>query len=147
MSVQYCAVASQKFTWPAAIAEAPALTVAVSVTTVPDDTEVTGLPPEVTDRTVVEADRLADANIGIAASRKTRSTYREQSRSLIPKEVSSNSDTFVKGIDASFLLSCCRAHGCRTIVAPRGMILGVMRIKFARASFRQPRAQSDENVR
>src|ERR1700733_8471255 len=42
---QYFAVASQKFTCPARAVDPP-LTVAVSMTTVPDATEVTGLPPE-----------------------------------------------------------------------------------------------------
>jgi hypothetical protein len=53
MSVQYFAVASQKLTWPGATGELPALTVAVSVTTLPDVTVVTGFPAEVMDNFVV----------------------------------------------------------------------------------------------
>jgi hypothetical protein len=41
MSVQCAAVASQKFTWPAGTAAAPAVTVAVKVAAVPADIEVT----------------------------------------------------------------------------------------------------------
>jgi hypothetical protein len=48
MPVQLAADASQKFTWPGATAVAPAFTVAVNVTTVPEGTVVTGPPPEVT---------------------------------------------------------------------------------------------------
>ena len=48
MSVQYVAVASQKFTCPAVNEVVPAVTVAVSVTTVPDVTVVTWLPAAVT---------------------------------------------------------------------------------------------------
>jgi hypothetical protein len=52
---QYFAVASQKFTCPVRAVDSP-LTVAVSMTTVPDATEVTGVPPEDTCRVVeVEA--------------------------------------------------------------------------------------------
>jgi hypothetical protein len=46
--VQYFAVASQKFTCPTVTAAPPAVTVAVSVTTVFDVTDVTALPPLVT---------------------------------------------------------------------------------------------------
>src|SRR5215469_1600247 len=52
MSVQLFADASQKFTWPVVICVAPALTEAVSDTTLPDATEVTPDPPEVTVKVV-----------------------------------------------------------------------------------------------
>ena len=42
MSMQYASVASQKFTCPVVKDVVPAVTVAVSVTTVPDVTVVTG---------------------------------------------------------------------------------------------------------
>jgi hypothetical protein len=48
MSVQYFAVASQKLIWPGAAGVLPAVTVAVSVTTLPDVTVVTAFPAEVT---------------------------------------------------------------------------------------------------
>jgi hypothetical protein len=54
MSVQYVTVASQKFTVPFVTAVAPDVTVAVSVTILPESTEVTGPPPEVTASAVVE---------------------------------------------------------------------------------------------
>jgi hypothetical protein len=47
-------VASQKFTVPDVIVFVPDATVAVSVTMLPEDKEVTGLPPEVAARVVVE---------------------------------------------------------------------------------------------
>jgi hypothetical protein len=56
MSVQGVAgtVARQKFTVPGVTAAAPDATVAVSVTALPEATEVTGLPPEVTASAVEE---------------------------------------------------------------------------------------------
>jgi hypothetical protein len=48
MSVQYFAIASQKLIWPGATGVLPAVTVAVSVTTLPDVTVVTAFPAEVT---------------------------------------------------------------------------------------------------
>jgi hypothetical protein len=48
MSVQYADDASQKLTAPDVTAEPDAVTVAVNVTALPDTTEVTALPPEVT---------------------------------------------------------------------------------------------------
>jgi hypothetical protein len=53
MSVQDFAVASQKLIWPGATGALPVMTVAVSVTTVPDDTVATAFPAEATDRVVV----------------------------------------------------------------------------------------------
>jgi hypothetical protein len=47
MSEQFVAAASQKFTSPAVTAEPPAFTVAVNVTTVPWETELTTAPFEV----------------------------------------------------------------------------------------------------
>jgi choline-glycine betaine transporter len=41
-------VASQKFTWPGVTGVAPEVTIAVSVTTLPEATVVTALPPDVT---------------------------------------------------------------------------------------------------
>src|ERR1039457_3906845 len=55
MSVQYVTVASQKLTCPTEIAEAPEFAAAVSVTTVPETTVVTALPPEVIVSVVVVA--------------------------------------------------------------------------------------------
>jgi S-adenosylmethionine/arginine decarboxylase-like enzyme len=48
MSVQYLAAASQKFTCPGVTGVVPVVTVAVSVTTLPEATVVMTLPPEVT---------------------------------------------------------------------------------------------------
>jgi hypothetical protein len=55
MSVQYAAVASQKFTWPVVTGALPEVTVAVSVTAVPEITDVTAVPRELTLRVVVDA--------------------------------------------------------------------------------------------
>ena len=63
MSVQYFAVASQKFTCPVVTAVDPAVTVAVSVTTVPEVTVVTGPDAEVT-TSVVVVDALVCAAAG-----------------------------------------------------------------------------------
>ena len=60
MSVQYVAVASQKLTCPTEIAEAPAFAAAVGVTTVPETTVVTALPPEVIVSVVVVAAGVAE---------------------------------------------------------------------------------------
>ncbi len=46
-------MASQKLIWPGATGELPAVTVAVSVTTLPDVTVVTGFPAEAMDNVVV----------------------------------------------------------------------------------------------
>ena len=61
MSVQDFAVASQKFTCPTVTAVPAAVTVAVSVTTLPDVTIVTALPPDVTAIVVVVAPGAAHA--------------------------------------------------------------------------------------
>jgi hypothetical protein len=61
MSSQYVAVASQKFTRPGVTGVEPATTVAVSVTTAPEATVVTALPPDVTPRVVVVGAELATA--------------------------------------------------------------------------------------
>src|SRR5258708_14220031 len=61
MSVQNAAEPSQKFTWPGVSANAPALTVAVSVTGLPEATELTTLVPDVTASVVVDATFCADA--------------------------------------------------------------------------------------
>src|ERR1700688_2184453 len=53
MSVQDSAVASQNLIWPGATGVLPVMTVAVSVTTVPDVTVATAFPAEVTDSVVV----------------------------------------------------------------------------------------------
>ena len=47
------AVASQKLIWPGATGAPLAITVAVSVTTLPDATVVTAFPPDVTDNVVI----------------------------------------------------------------------------------------------
>ena len=66
MSVQYAAMASQKFTWPCFTAVVPASTEAVSVTRLPAFTEVTTTPLEVTASEVVVVVR-ANAEELIAA--------------------------------------------------------------------------------
>lgn len=53
IAVQEAAAASQKFTTPGFTAEPPDWTAAVSVTTLPEFTIDTPLPPEVTVRVVV----------------------------------------------------------------------------------------------
>ena len=52
MSVQYFAVASQKLTWPVVSAAVPVFTDAVRVTTLPEETVVTGPALDVTVRFV-----------------------------------------------------------------------------------------------
>jgi hypothetical protein len=52
----------QNFTWPTVTAELPATTVAVSVTTLPDATVVTVVPPDV-NASVVVVGVEADARI------------------------------------------------------------------------------------
>jgi hypothetical protein len=59
--VQYVAVASQKFTVPIVIAVPLLCTVAVNVSTLPEATEVTGIPLEVTARVVVVVEGAAHA--------------------------------------------------------------------------------------
>jgi len=54
-SSQYLAVASQNLTRPCVTGADPAMTVAVSVTTVPDATDVAALPPLVMANVVVVA--------------------------------------------------------------------------------------------
>jgi hypothetical protein len=61
MSVQYVAAASQKVTCPMVTGVVPAVTVAVSVTTLPEEIVVTALPAEVTPRVVVVTTELAAA--------------------------------------------------------------------------------------
>ena len=61
MSVQDFAVASQKLIWPGATGVLPVMTVAVSVTTVPDVTVATVFPAEVTDSVVVVVAGAANA--------------------------------------------------------------------------------------
>jgi hypothetical protein len=64
--VQYDTEASQKFTSPVVTTGVPAYTVAVNMTTLPDATEVTPLPPEVTARLVLVAVLVCvAASIGI----------------------------------------------------------------------------------
>jgi len=59
MSEQWGAAASQKLTWPAVTAVLVNVTVAVSVTTLPETTEVTPLPPDVTAKVVLVAGAAA----------------------------------------------------------------------------------------
>src|SRR6185437_14977414 len=61
ISVQNAAAASQNFTCPVVTGAAPALTVAVRVTTLPGATVVTALPPDVTARAVVVAEAADQA--------------------------------------------------------------------------------------
>lgn len=74
MSVQYAAVASQKFTWPCFTAVVPASTVAVSVTRLPAFTEVTATPFEVTVREVVVVIRANPEEL-IAAMHTISATF------------------------------------------------------------------------
>ena len=74
MSVQYAAMASQKFTWPCFTAVVPASTVAVSVTRLPAFTEVTTTPFEVTASEVVVVVR-ANAEELIAAVHTISATF------------------------------------------------------------------------
>lgn len=78
MSLQYPAVASQKFTVPVATGFAPELTVAVSTTTAPDETPETTFPPEVTEMVVVLAaaacPETTDAHAMNAYKRKNKVT-------------------------------------------------------------------------
>jgi hypothetical protein len=77
MSVQYVTVASQKFTCPIVSAVVPALTDAVSDTTLPEATVVTELPPEVTARLVVVAVLVcAEATRHIPSRLETRTPPR-----------------------------------------------------------------------
>src|ERR1700680_3576132 len=78
MSVQYAAVASQKFTWPCFTAAVPALTVAVSVTGRPAFTEVTATPPEVIASEVVVT--WANAEELIAAVHTSSATFSSSNR-------------------------------------------------------------------
>jgi hypothetical protein len=77
MSVQYVALASQKFTWPCFTAVVPALAVAVSVTTLPAFTEVTATPLEVTTSEVVVV-RANDEEL-IAAVHTISATFSDSS--------------------------------------------------------------------
>jgi hypothetical protein len=61
MSVQYVTEASQKFTCPTVTFVEPEVTAAVSVTLLPEGTDVTGLDPEVTARVVVVGTEVAKA--------------------------------------------------------------------------------------
>src|SRR3984893_19303988 len=69
VSVQDFAVASQKLIFPGATGVLPVMTVAVSVTTVPDVTVATAFPAEVTDNIVVVV-----AGAAHAGSRPTHPT-------------------------------------------------------------------------
>jgi hypothetical protein len=77
--MQYFADASQKFTCPAVSAVLPAMTVAVSVTTLPAGTEVTGLPADVITSVVVVAAGAAHADDVVAQNNIARATDRNQS--------------------------------------------------------------------
>jgi hypothetical protein len=59
MSVQYGAVASQKFTWPGVTGLLPLSAVAVRVIALPDDTIFDGIPAEVIANVIVVAAALA----------------------------------------------------------------------------------------
>jgi hypothetical protein len=77
MSVQWVAAALQKLTWPTVTGVVPASTVAVSVTTLPEVSVVTALPPEATASVVVVAAGCAHAwpappLVAIAAMTKMR---------------------------------------------------------------------------
>src|ERR1035438_4004415 len=66
MSVQNFAVALQKLIWPLVTGTVPARTVAVSVTTPPEATDVTALPFEVTVSVAVVAGDVAKASGALA---------------------------------------------------------------------------------
>jgi hypothetical protein len=64
MSVQYVAAASQKVTCPMVTGVVPAVTVAVSVTTLPEEIVVTALPAEVVVTTeLAAAGSAANSNV------------------------------------------------------------------------------------
>jgi hypothetical protein len=65
ISSQYAAVASQKFTNPGVTGVAPVVTLAVSVTTVPEATEDSGIPSLVTVNVIAVA--VFSAKHGVAA--------------------------------------------------------------------------------
>jgi hypothetical protein len=71
MSEQEGAVASQKLTWPAVTLVEPETTAAVRVTWLPEATDVTTLPLEVTVSVVVVGVDVAKAD-GVAADKTTR---------------------------------------------------------------------------
>ena len=75
MSRQYAAVASQKFTCPVVNDVVPDVTVAVSVTTVPDVTVVTGLPAAVI-ASLIAVDALVCAAAGFHAPTAPQPTLR-----------------------------------------------------------------------
>lgn len=79
MSVQYLAEASQKFTCPVFTLVAPAITVAVSVTTLPEATVVTEPPPELTARVVVVAPPPAQA-CGATAKKNNKNAKKTDRR-------------------------------------------------------------------
>jgi hypothetical protein len=70
--VQYDLDASQNRTWPVVTGVLPAVTVAVSVTALPDETVVCAFPPEIVSRLVVVGDCAAPV-IAIPLRRKARS--------------------------------------------------------------------------
>jgi hypothetical protein len=81
MSRQWAAAASQKSTCPGVTGVVPAITVAVSVITLPDETVVTALPPLVMASVTVVAGR---AETGMQAARsQTKPSVRER---LLAKE-------------------------------------------------------------
>jgi hypothetical protein len=79
MSVQYVAEASQKLTCPVFTLVEPAITVAVSVTTVPEATVVTEPPPELMARVVVVAPLPAQA-CDAPASKNIKNAKKTDSR-------------------------------------------------------------------
>jgi hypothetical protein len=81
MSVQCAAEASQKFTCPGVTGVAPAFTDAVSVTTLPEATVVTALPPEVTARIVVVA-ALVCAEAVVHAPHTVMANIRQRAANL-----------------------------------------------------------------
>ena len=86
MSVQWAAEASQKFTWPAVTAAAPALTVAVNVTSLPAFTVAPGAmtaPPEVMVRVVVVATEAARAEDPAPQMAKTTAENTPAKRCLL----------------------------------------------------------------
>jgi hypothetical protein len=86
-SVQDFAVASQKFTWPTVTGVLPAVTAAVSATTLPEAIVVTALPPEVTVRVVVVAGPLAIAGSPTsskALNSASKQPFMQQSRRRLP---------------------------------------------------------------
>jgi hypothetical protein len=83
--MQSDAVASQKLTWPVLTTEPPAVTEALKLTTAPEATLVTALPPEVTVRLIALAEGICAQSFDGAQAKEidsSRSRSRMQGRDV-----------------------------------------------------------------